>query len=559
MIRIEIKPDPVPSWCQLHPSAYSEAVKEHVGAVPGVTWIRDAKASNGSGYYRAPADTIELLKAVICGARLAMITDTREAEAAEPRSLVAPLDLSPWPELYAYQVEGVQRIADALSTSGAHILADDMGLGKTAQALVAAQALNHCHVTVICPASVRTQWRRAAVRWAPGVARADVFGFEEFALACGRVGKPRKLTKDEAAEAKALEACGVIITPPTYAAVALGTLVIVDELHYLMTAKTARTKAVRLALGSCEPRPAVIGLTGTPVTARVRDLHSQLEVLFPARFGDWFRFTRRYCGGRWEEIPHTDKTVWITDGASNLPELQSRLASVMTRRMKAEVADQLPALTRIIEPVELPLRIRRALARAFTATQSEKAAARSVPGGAAVSGALAATESHKVLRAVELAQEAIASGRRPMIFTGRKATAVTLGLALNVAHVTGDTPPDQREAILRGASCGVATMLSVGTGGDYMSGYDVAIFVGLDYVPANLLQAEARLHRIGQVNPVTAYYLIGVGTIDEMIQSVVVERLANFEALQLGSSMGEALRGGSDDELLDQILSGLGL
>jgi SNF2 family DNA or RNA helicase len=46
---------------------------------------------------------------------------------------------------------------------------------------------------------------------------------------------------------------------------------------------------------------------------------------------------------------------------------------------------------------------------------------------------------------------------------------------------------------------------------------NVAIFYSLDYSYANLDQAKARLHRIGQKNTVTYLYLITKGTVDEKI------------------------------------------
>jgi hypothetical protein len=45
------------------------------------------------------------------------------------------------------------------------------------------------------------------------------------------------------------------------------------------------------------------------------------------------------------------------------------------------------------------------------------------------------------------------------------------------------------------------------------------------WVPANLLQAEDRAHRIGQVNPVNVRYLCAAGTLDDIVWPAVKRKL----------------------------------
>ncbi|MDX1410495.1 MAG: hypothetical protein R3330_20235, partial [Saprospiraceae bacterium] len=110
-----------------------------------------------------------------------------------------------------------------------------------------------------------------------------------------------------------------------------------------------------------------------------------------------------------------------------------------------------------------------------------------------------------------------------------------------------------------GGGPAAATMHSVTTSIDLVE-FDCAIFVGLDYVPSRLLQAEARVHRTGQRRGVTIYYLIGAGTIDEVIQDRVISRLETFAQLTDGAEGDQAelaqhLRGATDDELIAQIVA----
>ena len=50
------------------------------------------------------------------------------------------------------------------------------------------------------------------------------------------------------------------------------------------------------------------------------------------------------------------------------------------------------------------------------------------------------------------------------------------------------------------------------------------IFAELDWSPAIHRQAEDRLHRIGQKNTVFAYYLVGIGTLDEHVVDILVDK-----------------------------------
>src|SRR5204863_1019013 len=68
-------------------------------------------------------------------------------------------------ELLPYQLDGVAFAAGA----GRAVLADDMGLGKTIQAIGVAELLAReagiSKVLVVCPASVKSQWRNEIRRF----------------------------------------------------------------------------------------------------------------------------------------------------------------------------------------------------------------------------------------------------------------------------------------------------------------------------------------------------------------------------------------------------------
>ena len=200
-------------------------------------------------------------------------------------------------------------------------------------------------------------------------------------------------------------------------------------------------------------------------------------------------------------------------------------------------------------PVELPTRSRAALARAATKMTGENE----------VGKALQSIEEHKIAAAIELVKDLRAQGKRVLVFTLRRDSAKQIGEALDIPYVTGADAPGDRRAKLITKDAGVATVFSVTTGIDLV-GFNVAVFVGLDWVPSTLLQAEARIHRIGQNDDVIFYYMIGLGTIDEVICSTVITRLDNFSTV-VGSAkdeddMSASLRGNkSEDDLIAEIIS----
>ncbi|PNX86550.1 SWI/SNF-related matrix-associated actin-dependent regulator of chromatin subfamily A-like protein 1-like protein, partial [Trifolium pratense] len=54
------------------------------------------------------------------------------------------------------------------------------------------------------------------------------------------------------------------------------------------------------------------------------------------------------------------------------------------------------------------------------------------------------------------------------------------------------------------------------------------IFAELSWTPGDLIQAEDRVHRIGQVSSVNIYYLLANDTVDDIIWDVVQSKLDNL-------------------------------
>lgn len=533
-------PGTAPGWAlDAVPHAYEEAAKQQFLAMPGIRWVRDRTSPTGRGFYRGPAEAIEIVASTLEAARVCLIRRHNAPLIVKGSGLLDRASPRVLADLRSYQRDGASWLAHMGPAEGGGLLADDMGIGKSIQAIAAASAVaGHMGlIQVICPAVVRGHWERQIDKWGRGHGLwLPVLSWNGFLAA-------RK--RDEAAKAKAAKE-----GTPFKRTLGDVSVVIGDELHYCANSRSKTSEALAKWLALHAQRPTVFGLTGTPLSTGPADLWHQLDLIWPGRFGTYFSFTKRYAGGHFAEIEHIGKSVWTLGAPTNTEELAARLARCVLRRTKAQVALELPPRTRQIVEVELPAAARKAAQKAAAALDWSGGTRGNPTAG------LSVVEEHKVAAAVELARNAMASGSRPLVLTTRKDTARTIATLLGAALADGDTDNTKREGILRDAPAGVSTIFAVTTGIDLV-GYDVVIFVGLAWVPWLLLQAEARLHRIGQLRAVTTYFLIGVGTLDELVRERVIERLEVTSNL-LGdgdeSQLAETL-GGSEEDLMAAIVA----
>lgn len=532
-----VRVDILPNLGGLLPRAYNaDAVRWPLKAIPGLRWDRQRAAYVGAPH--AVAAALEVL-------RRSPEVHLREA----PPGVQAPRRVAGAAVrgLRPHQQAGAMWVAEQLARTGAGLLADDMGLGKTAQAiravepqLAAGTSRAHGWILVIAPGVVGCHWTAEVGRWgfAPMTAeRCVVQTVKKIRSLAVPATDFRIITPDlfrRWGEAPELEGPAAVI---------------VDEAHYYANARAKRTAALASYLARQERRPKLLMLTGTPLTARPRDLFSLLDLMHPGAWGSYWQFTKRYCAGRFVEIPNTDRTSWEADGVSHVDELRMRLEHVMLRRSKAEVGGLPPKIRSLIQ-VELPAAAHRACA----------AAAREVDGFKALGRALGVTEQGKIAAAVELAESTIEQGGKPLIFTAHRKQAQEIAERLNVPCVTGADAAEDRAAKIEGAPAAVCTMFSVTTGIN-LSAFDTVIFAGLHWVPSTMLQAEARPHRIGQTRTVTIYYLVALGTVDEAIQKSVIDRLDLFDRAigkgEDGRGMATALNGGTEDDLIGEIIANI--
>ena len=75
---------------------------------------------------------------------------------------------------------------------------------------------------------------------------------------------------------------------------------------------------------------------------------------------------------------------------------------------------------------------------------------------------------------------------------------------------------------------------------DLFSASDI-IFAEREWTPAREEQAESRLHRNGQKNPVNAYYIVAKGTIDEKFDKLIRQKRSVFQQVITSDEIAENL------------------
>lgn len=118
------------------------------------------------------------------------------------------------------------------------------------------------------------------------------------------------------------------------------------------------------------------------------------------------------------------------------------------------------------------------------------------------------------------------SDEKLLVFVWHKLGAELLGAKYDVPIINGDTPMEKRQEYVdrfqTDPNCKMLVMsIKAGGVGLNLTAASNVAFLELGWTPADHEQAEDRAHRIGQLNPVNVWYLLGANTVDEMVWNVL--------------------------------------
>lgn len=456
-------------------------------------------------------------------------------------------------ELLPYQMDGIAFAAGA----GRAVLADEMGLGKTIQGVGVAEFLaRHAgvrRVLVVCPASLKSQWRAEITRF------------------CDR---GVRIVAGKTAERAAQYASGAFFTVANYEQVlrdyldierASWDLIILDEAQRIKNWE-AKTSRIIKSLRS----PFALVLTGTPLENRLDDLYSVVEFIDDRRLGPAFRFMHGH-----RTVDERGKVL----GYKNLDTLRERLRPILLRRTRQSISLDLPP--RSTEIVRVPctdeqrelhrahmqivqsitrkafisemdlLRLQKALLMARMSADSTQLVDKQ-PGGF----------SSKLDHLAELLDSLIAEPERKIILFSEWTGMLNLiepilkKLKAPFVRLDGKVPQKQRQQLVNrfqtDAACRCFLTTNAGSTGLNLQAADTVINVDLPWNPALLEQRIARAHRMGQKRKVQVYLMITEGTIEENLlatlsakhelAAAVLDPDSDLREVQLVSGMDELKR-----------------
>lgn len=326
-------------------------------------------------------------------------------------------------------------------------------------------------------------------------------------------------------------------------------LLVGDECQALGNKDSQRSMAFK-ALS--EVIPHVIGMSGTPAMSKPMQFWTLLSIVEPDMFKNHWFFINRYCN------PEVSEHGTTYNGASNVEELHELLVKCMLRRTKSEVMKDLPPKVMEVVPLEI----------SSSDMESYYDEERDVFSGDTKKGDHESARNkvaHLLRTAYALKEKSmllwledfLSSGKKLLLFAWHRSVVEVLYDSLkkyNPAMLYGGMTANEREAarlkFIEDKTCKVM-VANIQAGGVGIDGWqnccDSVAFAEFAHTPALHNQATDRLHRGGQANTVTAYYLTAPGTIDDEALEVLDTRAKMMTSIMDGVDM-------ADTDLLTELL-----
>ncbi len=368
---------------------------------------------------------------------------------------------------YKFQQQGIDYAFQHRYT----IIGDEMGLGKTVQGLGLIEKVG-LGALVVCPAFLVPVWEREIEKFSSDPEQIKVISYS-------------KLKTSE------------------HYFRSWADLIIADEIHYLKNPRAQRTQAFHYYINKYKPEY-LLGLTGTPIKNRVTEFYSLLVLMgyCPSKTNGkhlekpYHSYTG-FCN--YFSYPIINKfhgnTVTTYEGVRNVPELKNLLRGKYIRRKAKEVLE-LPEISRINIPASKVVdREDRQLKEAWDNFHGKK--------NEHFSSVKAQSALLKCKFTADYVNNLVEQGESVVIFTDHVLSAQELHQKIkNSVMITGSTSMADRNRFVEDFNSERKAVL-IGTIGTTSVGYTLTVarhvvFNDLPWVPGDIVQAEKRIHRIGQ-------------------------------------------------------------
>ena len=431
-------------------------------------------------------------------------------------------------EPYPYQREGIEYGLDKKRL----IIGDEPGLGKTLQSIGIVDTANAYPCLVICPSSLKINWQREFEKFTDKSALVldnSVRTTWPYLLKMGmhhvaivNYESLRKYFVWDIKGGKSFRLKDVVFCPQ----IRMFRSVIIDESHRVKDPSAQQTIFTK---GITTGKEWIILLSGTPVVNRPEDLVAQLSIMGRLQeFGGRTKFMADYC---------TDPKDKKAEPAVPLSVLSNQLyANCMIRREKAKVLPQLPDKTRVDLYVDISNAPEYNLAAADLAeylrqytecTDWEIRRKMRMEALVRFMTLRQLATLGKVAQAVDFIRTFLDSGKKLIVFCSLHEVVDALCKAFpRAVTVTGRDSASSKQVAVDSFQNNpdvqliVCSIKAAGVGLTLTASSNVA-FVELAWTYADCCQCEDRAHRIGQKDNVACYYILGRGTIDQTIYSLI--------------------------------------
>jgi len=419
-------------------------------------------------------------------------------------------------------------IQQGLLRRGRCLIGDEMGLGKTLSSLVLAQMYaEEWPILVVAPTGVIDNWIIEVKKWLPHMA-SEVQKLTSDVLK----DKNKKLVKDWVEKMIFVTSYDQVWRHPALGRRADGSpyeVVILDEAHKIKDPSSQRTKAV---LPLCRAAKRCILLSGTPVlncACETWTLMSALDLGMPS----YEDFCERYCNFKVQQ--EQDGSISRKPyGARHEKELHEIFSSYMVRQKKEDVLPDLATITKCKKNFRDQIQgkyVQKIMAIINKTNRQE----------AMISKIFSQTAKAKAVPVVDFVESLLEKqpvNSAKMVVFGHHYAILDVAekmlkrIGRGYVRIDGQVPKDRRQgkidqfqeqpnievAIVGMKACGHGVSLTAA---------DTVIFAELYWVPAILLQAEARVHRPGLEHPAKIIYCVVEGF--PFMDDTVIKKIADKE------------------------------
>ena len=425
-------------------------------------------------------------------------------------------------ELFEYQKQGIEFL---VSKHGGMLL-DEQGLGKTLQALEAVNRSDSKLLVVVCPAIMQGTWLHHVTEYLNKDIEYIIHSYEWYNNSNHIKEVYKKINKQK-------------------------TSVIVDECHYIKTPTSKRSKTVyqMLLLENIKQK---ILLTGTPITRDIDDLYMPMSVFYNGT-NNWYKsiFHFRKDLMKCKHSYFGDVySGFKSEYSKNL--LIGMLKRISLRRTKKQVLSELPSISRQRIYIDIDAKVAKdslkyldyatyvinkdtdnAIKYEDFASQMKEdathiATIRKALGIAKVKGTIEYIDLY--LETSKVNKLVVFAVHQDVIFLLVNALKEKYKDKYVIHEITGATSKSKKDKVIESFQTDdkpqiiVANVIAGGVGITLTKAH-VVMFAEIDWTPSNIMQAEARVHRITQDTNVQSIFLIADNSLDARIIEMIEHKL----------------------------------